>query len=62
MSKLDDIKAQIGWLKIIFGAMVAAGLSVVAWLLQNFNSVVWYETAFAGVMLIALIVFTYKIH
>jgi hypothetical protein len=42
--------------------LVASDLSVLAWLLQNFDAVVRYKTAFAGAMFVALAVFTYKIN
>ncbi len=62
MSKLDVIKEQIGWLKVVFGALVAAALSVLAWLVQNVDVVVWYKTVFVAVALIVLGVFIYKIN
>jgi len=37
MSKLDKIKEEIGWLKIIFAALLAIDISLVAWVAQNFN-------------------------
>jgi hypothetical protein len=38
MSKLDLAKEQIGWLKVLFGIVVAADLSVLGWLAQNVDS------------------------
>jgi 4-hydroxybenzoate polyprenyltransferase len=38
MSKTDRIKEEIGWLKVIFGILVATDISLVAWLAQNFSS------------------------
>jgi 4-hydroxybenzoate polyprenyltransferase len=38
MSKTDRIKEEIGWLKVVFGILVATDLSLIAWLAQNFSS------------------------
>jgi len=38
MSKTDRIKEEIGWLKVVFGILVATDISLVAWLAQNFIS------------------------
>jgi len=38
MSKTDRIKEEIGWLKVVFGILVATDISLVAWLAQNFGS------------------------
>ena len=54
MSKLDTIKEQIGWLKIVFGTLVAADLSVLAWLVQNFETIVWYKSV-VGLVLVAVL-------
>ena len=56
MSKLDHIKEQIGWLKVIFGTLVAADLSVLAWLAQNIETAVWYKSLIA---LLAVLLFSY---
>ena len=54
MSKLDTIKEQIGWLKIVFGTLVAADLSVLAWLAQNFETVIWYKSFVALILVMSL--------
>jgi hypothetical protein len=36
MSKADRLKEEIGWLKLIFGALLAVDVSLVAWLAQNY--------------------------
>ncbi len=38
MSKADRIKEALGWLKVVFAALVAVDVSVIAWLAQNFQS------------------------
>ena len=37
MAKLDKLKEKIGWLKIVFGIFIATDISLVAWLVQNYN-------------------------
>jgi 4-hydroxybenzoate polyprenyltransferase len=36
MSKSDRIKEEIGWLKVVFGLLVATDISLLGWLAQNF--------------------------
>jgi len=38
MSKADGIKEELGWLKVVFGVLVAVDVSLVAWVAQNFAS------------------------
>jgi len=38
MSKADRIKEALGWLKVVFAALVAVDISLIAWLAQNFQS------------------------
>ena len=51
MSRIDRIKEEIGWLKLVFGVLVAIDVSLLAWLAQN------YATA-NGVLVIAGLVAT----
>ncbi|NJN47492.1 MAG: hypothetical protein HC808_14575 [Candidatus Competibacteraceae bacterium] len=37
MSKSDKLKEEIGWLKVVFAILVATDISLVAWLVQNYN-------------------------
>lgn len=37
MSKIDKLKEEIGWLKVIFGILVATDISLIAWLVQNYG-------------------------
>ncbi len=37
MAKIDKIKEQIGWLKIIFGILVAIDISILGWLANNYD-------------------------
>ena len=36
MAKLDRLKEEIGWLKLVFGILVAIDASLVGWLAQNY--------------------------
>ncbi|MDD5212312.1 MAG: hypothetical protein PHV62_07840 [Sulfuricurvum sp.] len=38
MSKVDEIKENIGWLKVIFGLLAAIDVSLLGWLAQNYNT------------------------
>jgi len=35
--KIDGIKEDLGWLKIVFGISVAIDVSLVGWVAQNFG-------------------------
>ena len=37
MAKLDKLKEEIGWLRIVFGILIAVDISLVAWVVQNYN-------------------------
>ena len=50
MAKVDEIKEEIGWLKIIFGILTAVDISVLGWLSKN------YSTSNNILLFIALIV------
>jgi hypothetical protein len=47
MTQAESLKEAIGWLKIVFGLLVAVDISLIAWLAQN------YETAKATLLLLA---------
>ncbi|HEV8718020.1 MAG TPA: hypothetical protein VGX03_35045 [Candidatus Binatia bacterium] len=49
MSKADRLKEEIGWLKLVFGALIAVDVSLVAWLAQN------YATADRVLVLVGLV-------
>jgi 4-hydroxybenzoate polyprenyltransferase len=38
MSKVDRLKEEPGWLKLVFGIVVAVDVSLIAWLAQNYES------------------------
>jgi Mn2+/Fe2+ NRAMP family transporter len=37
MAKIDEIKEDIGWLKVIFGILTAVDVSLLGWLAQNYK-------------------------
>lgn len=49
MSQAERIKETLGWLKVVFAALVAVDVSLVAWLAQNFR------TAEAVIVILALV-------
>lgn len=51
MSRAERLKEEIGWLKLVFGVLVAIDVSLVAWLAQN------HATA-AGLIILAGLVAT----
>lgn len=36
MSEVDQIKEEVGWLKLIFAALIAIEVSLIGWLAQNY--------------------------
>ena len=37
MAKVDKLKEEIGWLKVIFAILIATDISLVAWVVQNYG-------------------------
>ena len=38
MSEADEIKEEVGWLKLIFAALLAIEVSLIGWLAQNYTT------------------------
>ena len=38
MAKIDRLKEEIGWLKIVFGLLVALDASLLGWLAPNYTT------------------------
>jgi len=38
MSRIDRLKEEIGWLKVVFVGLVAVDVSLVGWLAENYDS------------------------
>ena len=58
MSKVDSIKEEIGWLKVMFAVTVALVASLAAWLAQNYDTAppVIVTTGFAAAWVLAFVV------
>ena len=37
MAKVDKLKEEVGWLKIIFSILIATDISLIAWLVQKID-------------------------
>ena len=37
MARIDKLKEEIGWLKIVFAILIATDISLVAWGIQNYG-------------------------
>lgn len=53
MSKSEKIKEQIGWLKIVFGLLVATEVSMIGWLWSNVQHLDTIRLALAGSVICA---------
>ncbi len=49
MARIDKLKEEIGWLKVIFAISIAADISLIAWLIQNFQKESPFLLLIAGV-------------
>ena len=54
MAKIDRLKEEIGWLKLVFGILVAIDASLVGWLAQNYATANWVLVA-GGVLATAVV-------
>ena len=52
MSKTDRLKEEIGWLKVVFGILVATDISLVAWLAQHYSTANTLLLVFCGVAVV----------
>ena len=54
MARIDKLKEEIGWLKVIFAILLATDISLIAWLVQNYgkvNPVLFVIGALAAILL-----------
>jgi predicted MFS family arabinose efflux permease len=56
MAKIDRVKEEIGWLKLVFGILAAIDVSLVGWLAQNYGKASWM-LILAGVVATAVVTF-----
>lgn len=54
MSKMDRLKEEIGWLKVIFGILVATDISLLAWLAQHYPNASVFLVAICGLAVIVV--------
>ena len=52
MAKIDEVKEEIGWLKIMFGILTAIDISLLGWLAQKYNE------ASLILLIVALVIIT----
>jgi len=52
VSKVDKLKEEIGWLKVVFGILVATDIALVAWLAQNYASANILLLVFCGIAVV----------
>lgn len=55
MSKLEKIKEELNWLKVLFALMVASDFSLLAWLVQNYFTVNNDKLLYIGVFTIFIV-------
>lgn len=58
MAKLDELKEEIGWLKVLFGIFVAIDVSLLGWLAQNYDKAEFVLLSSALVMVSLLTIGT----
>jgi hypothetical protein len=56
MPRLDKLKEELGWLKVVFGIFIATDLSLMAWLVKNYEIQSEFLTIITGIS-IAIISF-----
>lgn len=64
MARIEKIKEEIGWLKIIFTVSLATDISLIAWLVQNYGKVnlfLFLTGALAAILLTFLSVWINRI-
>ncbi len=64
MSKVDGIREELGWLKVVFAVLVAIDVSLVAWVAQNYgaaNSVLVIAAIVAVAVLTAVVVWVNRL-
>jgi len=54
MSEADQIKEEVGWLKLIFAALIAIEVLLIGWLAQNYTTAQTLIVVGAFVTVVAL--------
>ena len=58
MPRLDKLKEELGWLKVVFGIFIATDLSIIAWLVQKYETQSEILSIISG---IAIVVITFAV-
>jgi hypothetical protein len=66
MPKIDKIKEQIGWLKVVFGIFMAIEITLIGWLANNYDNPSWdsikiYMNIVAIIIVSAIIIYVNKV-
>ena len=58
MARIDKLKEEIGWLKIIFAISIATYITLIAWLIENYGKVKMFLliVGLIGVFLVTFII------
>lgn len=58
MARIDKLKEEIGWLKVIFAISIATDISLIAWLIQSYGKVQLFLSIFGvvGALLIMFVI------
>ena len=62
MARLDQLKEEIGWLKVAFGLLMATNLSLIAWLIQHYQTQSRLITALNAIAIVVVTVIIYLIN
>ena len=54
MPKLDKLKEELGWLKVVFSILIATNLSLIAWFVQNYEKQKISLTLLNGIVIMIL--------
>jgi len=61
MAQIDEVKEEIGYLKLIFSILIAIGISIIGWIFQNFDTIkdsrmllAFFALVFTGVSIIVV--------
>ena len=58
MARIDKLKEEIGWLKIIFAILIATGISLCAWVVQNYGKIskILLIVSVIGILLLTFVI------
>jgi CDP-diglyceride synthetase len=62
MQSKDEIKEELGWLKVIFGVLLVAIVSMLGWFALNFETAKWPILILTIAVLGLTLYFAYKIN